>query len=616
MDHHQLKITLPGNADIRHHVHATRAPPTEDTTYPVAKVFHQAVTGYRPVPGSSPVAFENTGLMYDANFTEHKYLSQVYLNPTDPAQRSAHVFEGHALKRGEIVVLTAQQNTDHNGVYLVYTDYYDVGQSIWSAGGPWRAIDMVRLSDDARFNSMISNAGKWTLRNDVSTSAGGSATWGKDEYGNDMFTYPHAVIMITAQIPGTGTWASQMSNFAASKYEFTLTEQVDSTRNGYYSNIASASGLEFKKHPIFDYGAGATTPVHGNFVEADGSRSYAKADAAGDITFMPGETLYISEPDGVMQSITVDAHVTRIRGVDGKIKWHVPQSGPQTITFNSRITHPHSKYTDVADYMAVDYIKDGTHGETWGGTVILIQGMPIPAANGIYQFKEITNSNTPQQQTKYERIDGWGSTHSSATGNALYAQHSFGLQYTVEMTHPDASKSYLQTTDNYIPGYRGELVHLDTKPNIYRALGVTAPPYVTGGHLDIGRQFTANGVSMTHTTFTAVFGTDVSHGSTYDTLVRRGLAVVIENDVLPHHAHSASGTGNECNREPHFHIHLDADKPFTSTERHNVHYKALRIPADANFRYVFEDTGEDLDGTTAAVIAKCTITLNFIGHLL
>ena len=47
---------------------------------------------------------------------------------------------------------------------------------------------------------------------------------------------------------------------------------------------------------------------------------------------MPDETLYISEPDGVMQSITVDAHITRIRGVDGKIKWHVPQSGPQTIT--------------------------------------------------------------------------------------------------------------------------------------------------------------------------------------------------------------------------------------------------------------------------------------------
>jgi hypothetical protein len=467
---------------------------------------------------------------------------------------------------------------------------------------------------------MVPNSSRWTLRNDVSSSAGGGATWGKDEYGNDMFTYPDGVRFITRQLPATGVWSPDLTNLAAVKYEFTLTEQFDSTRNGYYSNIGSVSGLEFKKHPKFDYGAGATTPVNANFIESDGSRSSAKADASGVITFTPNHTLYVEPPDSIMQQITVAGHIKRLRGTDGEITWRVSKTnsmtGIQYITYNSNITHPNSKYSTVEDYVAVEYIKDSTHGETWGGTVYLIEGMPIPAANGVYKFKEITNSNTPQQQTTYERIDGWGSTHSSAIHNVNYVSLSFGLQYTVEMTHPDGVKSYLQTTDNYIPGYRGELVHHTTKPLLYTALNSTPPPYVTGGHLDIGRQFTANGVSMTHTTFTAVFGTDVSHGSTYDTLVRRGLAVVIENDVLPHHAHSASGTGNECNREPHFHIHLDADKPFTSIERHNVHYKALRIPADANFRYVFEDTGEDLDGTTAAVIAKCTITLNFIGHLL
>lgn len=625
MDHHQIKITLPGNADVRHYPHSTRAPLVAEQTYGVNKIFTQPVLGITPAAGGG---FETSTALHGPNFNANKWLSLVVDNSTS----NTPVIQGFGLRANDIILFTNQTGNEHlNGFYIVLNSYYRVSTGIWAASGPYTyAIDMQRLSTDMNEHptSQYTSDRHLVLENDVSSALGGRATWSKDEFGADMFTFDTHNAVIRRRL-ASGTVFESISVHLGMYLQFLLTNQDDPTRNGYYSNhsqfLPYDQRREFRRFPKFEYGSGSTLYVFGNAIEigaqGTGNRVSAEATEASHrsvIEFIPGNILYKDLSDDIMQKLTVDFTHTRIRGVDGRVTWKAPANGPQTLEYFGNTTHPNSLYTSSITYSAAEQLIDGSRGFTSNPTNLrLITGMPTPVADGVYMFKKVVDPTSPYMKVQYERVDGYNSTHTNATGNASYlASSNSGQQYTVEVTHPDASKTYLQTSDDYVPGHRGGVTHLTKKPTLYAALTGTAPAMITGGHLDIGRQFTANAVSMTHTTFMAVFGKDVTLGSAYDRLVKRGLGVVLDGDVLPHHAHSSSGVGNEKNRTPHFHIHLEADKPFTSIERHNVHYKALRIPNDAEYRYVFEDTGEPLDEAAASVIAKCTITLNFIGHLL
>jgi hypothetical protein len=328
--------------------------------------------------------------------------------------------------------------------------------------------------------------------------------------------------------------------------------------------------------------------------------------------------MYKDQSDDIMQKLTVDYTMTRIRGVDGRVTWKAPANGPQILEYFGNTTHPNSLYTSSITYGASEQLIDGSRGFRSSTTNLrLITGMPTPVADGVYMFKKVLDAASPYMKVQYERVDGYNSVHTSATGNATYlAGSNNGQQYTVEITHPDASKTYLQTSDNYVPGYRGGVTHHTKKPTLYAALTGTAPDVIKRGDLTVGRQFTSDEIQMTHTMFSATLGTNVAYGYAYDSLIKRGLAVVLERDVLPHNAHSASGAGSERLREPHFHIYTEADEPFSAIERHNVHYKSLRIPSRTGWRYVYEDTGEDISDEHAKVIGKCSITLNFRGFLL
>lgn len=621
MDHHQIKITLPGNADVRHYTHSARAPLVAEQTYGVNKIFTEPVYGMTPAAGGG---FETSTALHSPHFNTNKWISIVI----DNGVSTAPVIQGHVIARSDIILFTNQTGNMHlNGFYIALTDYYRVSTGVWANSGTYTyAIGFQRLSEDMipHPTSVLQYRSdqRVVLEDDVSSLLGGGATWATDEFGSDMFTFATNTPTIRRKL-ATETVYESVTISLNENFQILLTDQDESSRNGYYSNhLQPASKLrEFRRFPKFEYGTGSTLYVYGNAIDSQGQRVSAEATEASHrsvIEFIPGNILYKDLSDDIMQKMTVNYTMTRIRGVDGRVTWKAPANGPQTLEYFGNTTHPNSLYKTSITYSAAEQLIDGSRGFTSSPVnLLLITGMPTPAADGVYLFKGVVDAASPYMKAQYERVDGYNSTHTSATGNASYlASSNSGQQYTVEVTHPDATKTYLQTSNDYVPGHRGGVAHLTKKPTLYAALTGTAPAMITGGHLDIGRQFTANAVSMTHTTFMAVFGKDVTHGSAYDRLVKRGLGVVLDGDVLPHHAHSSSGVGNEKNRTPHFHIHLEADKPFTSIERHNVHYKALRIPNDAEYRYVFEDTGEPLDEAAAAVIAKCTITLNFIGHLL
>jgi hypothetical protein len=130
---------------------------------------------------------------------------------------------------------------------------------------------------------------------------------------------------------------------------------------------------------------------------------------------------------------------------------------------------------------------------------------------------------------------------------------------------------------------------------------------VKSGRIEIGKEFEANQVALTHTAFYASTQTEL-----LDELRLRGLAVTFGH-LLHGHGHSHSGSGNERSRQPHFHVHIDHGKTSTMVSRHNMHYKSMHIPHLIDFQYVYEDDGKPLSDNHARAIGQVVLTLTFEG---
>jgi len=149
-------------------------------------------------------------------------------------------------------------------------------------------------------------------------------------------------------------------------------------------------------------------------------------------------------------------------------------------------------------------------------------------------------------------------------------------------------------------------------PFLFISNVVIAPESTTittskSGRIEVGKEFEANQVALTHT---AIYAS--SQAALLDELRLRGLAVTFGH-LLHGHGHSHSGSGNERSRQPHFHVHIDHGKTSTMVSRHNIHYKAMHIPHLIDFQYVYEDDGKPLSDEHARAIGQVVLTLTFEG---
>lgn len=139
------------------------------------------------------------------------------------------------------------------------------------------------------------------------------------------------------------------------------------------------------------------------------------------------------------------------------------------------------------------------------------------------------------------------------------------------------------------------------------------PGFKNSGTMLCGREFEAESMAFTHTLFQQRIG---SSDTGLDELRVRGLSVELPGIFATHGiSHSSSGVGIEHGRTPHVNVHIEDGKKTTSVDRHNIHYRALRIPHEISYKYVYTDTGEALADEHGDVIGKCTLTSQFTGFV-
>ena len=140
-----------------------------------------------------------------------------------------------------------------------------------------------------------------------------------------------------------------------------------------------------------------------------------------------------------------------------------------------------------------------------------------------------------------------------------------------------------------------------------------SPNFKNSGTMLCGREFEAESMAFTHTLFQQRIG---SSDTALDELRVRGLSVELPGIFATHGiSHSSSGVGIEHGRTPHVNVHIEDGKKTTSVDRHNIHYRALRIPHEISYKYVYTDTGEALADEHGDVIGKCTLTSQFTGFV-
>ena len=166
----------------------------------------------------------------------------------------------------------------------------------------------------------------------------------------------------------------------------------------------------------------------------------------------------------------------------------------------------------------------------------------------------------------------------------------------------------------------GESAAQTTKPYLFfnnpvmtEHPGSRPASFKNSGTMLCGREFEAESMAFTHTLFQQRIG---SSDTALDELRLRGLSVELPGIFATHGiSHSSSGVGREHGRTPHVNVHIEDGKKTTSTERHNIHYRALRIPHEISYKYVYTDTGEALADEHGDAIGKCVLTSQFRGFV-
>lgn len=144
-------------------------------------------------------------------------------------------------------------------------------------------------------------------------------------------------------------------------------------------------------------------------------------------------------------------------------------------------------------------------------------------------------------------------------------------------------------------------------------LTITPGLFKNSGTLRSGREFEADSMAFTHTLFQQRIG---SSDAALDELRLRGLSVELPGLFASHGiSHSSSGVGGEHGRQPHVNIHIADGKKTTSVDRHNIHYRSLRIPHEIDYKYVYTDSGEPLAAEHGDTIGKCSLTSQFTGFV-
>jgi hypothetical protein len=236
-----------------------------------------------------------------------------------------------------------------------------------------------------------------------------------------------------------------------------------------------------------------------------------------------------------------------------------------------------------------------------------------------------------QDTVGHEMADGkwlFAAVHPALT-SLLFIVRAVEVDGVFTVESPATSSRWAHTTDNIdlttlteteFLGLRlasaASLVNGNTNQYLFLSnaeLTITPGLFKNTGTMLCGREFNADSMAFTHTLFQQRIG---SSDTALDELRLRGLSVELP-DVFATHgiSHSSSGVGREHGRTPHVNIHIEDGKKTTSVERHNIHYRALRIPHQISYKYVYTDTGEALAAEHGDVVGKCVLTSQFRGFV-
>ena len=272
-------------------------------------------------------------------------------------------------------------------------------------------------------------------------------------------------------------------------------------------------------------------------------------------------------------------------------------------------------FTVAGSVPTFSFVDEGTQSGAFGGTAHYRIGLPLSgeidssfntAGNQWYSWDGVSQSLPDHCELTASVYGGPGQQLEGLSGDLDSAY--------VDVADP--SKGYAFKGGNY---YELSFTNVanPSEPILGRTVTggslIATGSYASGdvvksGRIEVGKEFSASYVSLTHTAFFA----NPFYPSLVDELRLRGLAVTFGH-LLHGHGHSHSGSGNERSRQPHFHVHIDHAKTSTMVNRHNIHYKSMHIPHLIDFQYVYEDDGKPLSDEHARAIGQVVLTLTFEG---
>ena len=605
--YHQLNLTLQGNNDQRNtaHTDAKLAP-----VYKVDWVFEESV--WSRLPNGTTSAG-----MYDTHFDNLKYVSHVTTHAdNDPTTFNKKITtSGVEVIAGGIILLTNQPNPLHNGFFMAINDFYTITAAPWATAQDTFTIwaqDFVRLSYDSHVTALHPQ------QNRVETSHTFDASAFVDEADGTVTFTPtvsaavvyNARLAVLTAIPYSAT----TFYFSALKYLLYLTCQTDPKRNGVYSAVSmNVASFQQVRVPVFDYGVSGRPDISANILVKSTNRKYSYACLDGS-TSIVGAVLtrdahvakHLADPRSrTPTTITplftkgITRIYTRLLGVDNKAHYLVDANGVGRYRVYGSINKHDSIFTSNLDWYNKNLVDDpdftqGTPFSDARDCIVLNSDYAGGRYNGIYQTTVPNGGTGTEVYVDYVRVDN--DDHNR-----------------FDMMDSSNNLYYWHRSELYIHGVCGsqKLVKAEPRHNFFTGAAAAAPAAIKSGEVHVGRSFIAEQLSMTHTVFHATYNANTAN---LDALRKRGLAVVFTN-LLAKIPHSNSGSSEERTKQAHFHVYFEADKKFTQVDRHNIKYKALDIPFKLKYRFVYEDTHEDLSDEHARTVGKCSLKLQFIGQL-